>query len=219
MPRCHRWAPRVYSREVDELNSWTAMLRESPGHSRWYVERFRRMADNGADLGGEARLVDAMVPRQARILDAGSGTGRVGGRLAEAGHVVVGVDLDPELVEEARADFPGSHWLVGDLADLDRALSDAGGTGEPFDAVVCAGNVMTFLAPAERRPALAGFARHLSAEGRAVVGFGPGRGYATDDFLADAAAEGLRLDLLLAGWDLRALTPSSDFLVAVLERG
>ena len=32
------------------------------GHSEWYVERFRRMAAEGADLGGEARLIDAMLP-------------------------------------------------------------------------------------------------------------------------------------------------------------
>lgn len=37
-----------------------------PGHSQWYIERFRTMAADGADLVGEARLVDAMVPRGAR---------------------------------------------------------------------------------------------------------------------------------------------------------
>jgi hypothetical protein len=41
------------------------------GHSQWYVERFRAMAADGADLAGEARLVDAMLPRRARVLDAG----------------------------------------------------------------------------------------------------------------------------------------------------
>ncbi|MGC5614900.1 class I SAM-dependent methyltransferase [Georgenia sp. Z1491] len=201
---------------MDDVNGWTAMLAENPGHSRWYIDRFRRMADNEVDLGGEARLVDAMVPRGARILDAGAGTGRVGGRLAAAGHVVVGVDLDPELVEEARAVHPGPQWLVGDIADLDRALDARTGTDEPFDAVVCAGNVLTFLSHAERRPTLAGFARHLAADGRVAVGFGPDRGYPVDDFLADARAAGLTPDLLLGTWDLRALRPSSDFLVALL---
>src|SRR5690349_25174891 len=97
------------------------------------------MASNGADLGGEARLIEAMVPRGARILDAGCGTGRVGGFLAAAGHRVTGVDLDPQLIEAARADHPGPDWRVGDLAELD--LPDR------FDVIVCAGNVMTFVAP------------------------------------------------------------------------
>ncbi|WBB71202.1 hypothetical protein O7602_15680 [Micromonospora sp. WMMD1128] len=53
-----------------------------PGHSQWYVDRFRRLAAEGADLAGEARLIDALVPPGARILDAGCGTGRVAAALA-----------------------------------------------------------------------------------------------------------------------------------------
>ena len=30
-------------------------------HSQWYIERFRTMAAEGVDLGGEARLLDAML--------------------------------------------------------------------------------------------------------------------------------------------------------------
>ncbi len=54
------------------------------GHSQWYVDRFRTLAAEGADLEGEARLVDAMRPRGARILDAGCGPGRLAGRAARA---------------------------------------------------------------------------------------------------------------------------------------
>ncbi|WP_229716326.1 class I SAM-dependent methyltransferase [Mangrovihabitans endophyticus] len=167
------------------------------------------MARQGADLAGEARFVDAMVPRAARILDAGSGSGRVGGALAAAGHAVTGVDLDPELVAAARADHPGPDWRVGDLAELDLP-----GTG--FDVIVSAGNVMAFLAPATRVPVLRNLRRHLAAGGRVVAGFGAGRGYPFDAFLADAASAGLRSDLLLSTWDLRPFTPDADFLVAVL---
>src|SRR5690606_23290857 len=114
------------------------------GHSEWYVERFRSMAAEGADLAGEARLVDTMVPRGARILDAGCGPGRVGGELHARGHTVVGVDVDPVLVAAAAEDHPGPTWLVGDLAELDLP---ARGIDEPFDLAVMAGNVMVFLAP------------------------------------------------------------------------
>ena len=79
-------------------NGWLRMIAENPGHSEWYIERFRSMAAEGQDLDGEARLVDAMVPRGARVLDAGCGPGRVGGRLAALGHHVVGVDIDYETV-------------------------------------------------------------------------------------------------------------------------
>jgi hypothetical protein len=61
------------------------------------------------------------------------------------------------------------------------------------------------------------FGGHLADGGRAVVGFGSGRGYEFDDFLADAAAAGLVPDLLLSTWDLRPFTPGADFLVAILR--
>lgn len=197
-----------------EQNLWLQKIADNPGHSTWYVERFRSMARAGDDLAGEARLVDAMVPRRARVLDAGCGPGRVGGALAEAGHDVVGVDVDPVLIEAAEQDHPGPRWLVGDLAELDLP---ARGVTEPFDAVVCAGNVMAFLAPDTRRDVLSGFRAHLAADGRAVIGFGAGRGYPFEEFLADAKASGLEPDLLLSTWDLRPFAADADFLVAILR--
>ncbi|MBW6433717.1 class I SAM-dependent methyltransferase [Actinoplanes hulinensis] len=190
-------------------NLWLRKIAENPGHSRWYIDRFREMAARGDDLAGEARMIDAMVPRGARILDAGCGTGRVGGHLAASGHDVTGVDLDPELIAEAQAQHPGPRWQVGDLSELD--LPDR------YDVIVCAGNVMTFAGPSSRVEILRRFSAHLADGGRAVIGFGAGRGYEFDEFLADAATAGLTPDLLLGTWDLRPFGPGSDFLVAVLR--
>ena len=184
-----------------------------PGHSDWYIERFRAMARAGDDLGGEARFVDAMAPRAAHILDAGCGPGRVGGYLAAAGHRVVGVDVDPALIAAAEQDHPGPRWLVGDLAELDLP---ARGVGEPFDVIVSAGNVMTFLAPSTRVPVLSRLRSHLRADGRLVIGFGAGRDYEFGQFLADAATAGLAAELLLSAWDVRPFTEDSGFLVALL---
>ena len=101
------------------------------------------MAAEGRDLAGEARFIDAMASRGSHILDAGCGPGRVGSLLADAGHTVVGVDIDPALIDAARADHPGPAWFAGDLAELDLSQH---GINDPFDLIVCAGNVMTFLA-------------------------------------------------------------------------
>lgn len=190
------------------------MTTENPEHSTAYVQRFRDLAAAGHDLVGEARMVDAMLPRGARVLDAGSGTGRVGGFLASVGHEVVGVDGDPVLVAEAERLHPGARWLVGDLAELDLP---AAGIDEPFDLVVCAGNVVTFLAESTRAEVLRRLRAHVRPGGRAAIGFGAGRGYAFDDFLADARSAGWAPDLLLSTWDLRPFGPDSDFLVAILR--
>ncbi|HLQ80380.1 MAG TPA: class I SAM-dependent methyltransferase [Brachybacterium sp.] len=187
-------------------NLWSTALRRDPEHARRYAERWRRLEAAGQDIHGEARLLDAMAGRGSRILDAGCGSGRVGGYLARAGHTVTGVDLDPHLIEVARADHPEASWEVGNLAELELPAQ--------FDLAVCAGNVLTFLAASERRPALARLAAHLAAEGRLVVGFGLDRGYAVEDFAADAEQAGLRLSARFGSWDLRPA--SEDFLVGIL---
>jgi SAM-dependent methyltransferase len=197
-----------------EQSLWTQITRADPGHSAAYVERFRVMAARGADLAGEARLVDALLPRRARVLDAGCGPGRVGAFLADAGHDVVGVDVDPVLIAAAEQDHPGPRWIVGDLAELD--LPAVGIAGD-FDGIVCAGNVMTFLAAGTRREVLRRLRAHLRDDGRAAIGFGAGRGYPFDEFLTDVQAAGLVPDLLLSTWDLRPFGPDADFLVALLR--
>jgi SAM-dependent methyltransferase len=193
---------------------WTRLTEENPQHSAAYIQRFKDLAAAGHDLVGEARLVDAMLPRRARVLDAGSGTGRISAWLADAGHEVVGVDGDPVLVAAAEREHPGAKFLVGDLAELDLP---AAGIDEPFDVVVCAGNVVTFLAESTRVEVLRRLRVHVVADGRAAIGFGAGRGYEFDDFLTDAAAAGWAPDLLLSTWDLRPFTPGADFLVALLR--
>ncbi|CAN7264706.1 class I SAM-dependent methyltransferase [Mycolicibacterium frederiksbergense] len=197
-----------------EQSIWMQKVAADPGHSQWYIDRFRAMERAGKDLAGEARFIDAMAERGARILDAGCGPGRVGGYLAAAGHDVVGVDVDPALIAAAEQDHPGPRWLVGDLAELDLP---ARGIAEPFDLIVSAGNVMTFLAPSTRTQVLSRLRAHLGTGGRAVIGFGAGREYEHTEFLDDAARAGLVPDLLLSTWDVRPFTEGSDFLVAILR--
>jgi 2-polyprenyl-3-methyl-5-hydroxy-6-metoxy-1,4-benzoquinol methylase len=185
-----------------------------PGHSQWYIERFRTMAAEGADLGGEARLVDAMVPPRSRILDAGCGPGRVGAVLHERGHTVVGVDVDPELIAAAEADHPGPRWLAADLADLDLA---ALGEPEPFAGAVLAGNVMVFLAPGTETDVLVRVGAHVEPTGFVVTGFHIDRELSLERFDESVDEAGLRVEHRFATWDLRAWHAGADFAVTVLR--
>lgn len=187
-----------------------------PEHSRHYVERFRQMAEHGQDLQGEARLVDTIAPRGARLLDAGCGPGRHGGHLARLGHQVVGVDVDPVLIEAARADHPDATWLVADLSRLDLPSL---GEAEPFDGAMVVGNVMDFVTPEAQPRVIERLAAHLRPDGFLVVGCRLARGFTPDDLDAALPDAGLILEQRFATYDLRPWRADSTFCVSVLRAG
>ena len=182
-----------------------------PGHSERYVERMREMAAEGADLAGEARLIDAMLPRRARVLDAGCGPGRVGAALYACGHEVVGVDADPVLIAAAKYDHPGPEWILADLTELRL-------DGDLFDAAVLAGNVLPFAAPGTQNVILRRVGEHLVDHGRAVVGFHTDL-YSVAELDAALPDTGFTRELILATWDLVPWHDAADFAVCVLRKG
>ena len=189
-------------------------------HSDWYVEHFRNLQSDGADLEGEARFVDAMLPRHARVLDGGCGQGRTGGALHRRGHIVVGVDADPVLITAAEQDNPGPTWLLSDLATMDLTRH---GITEPFDAAVLAGNVISFVTPGTEATVLARISEHIVEDGFIVTGF---HLEMCDLATYDAAVTqaGLRMEHRFATWDLRPwpaddeVDSTVDFCVTVLRR-
>jgi 2-polyprenyl-3-methyl-5-hydroxy-6-metoxy-1,4-benzoquinol methylase len=189
------------------------------GHSQWYVDRFRALAEEGADLLGEARFADTLVARGSRVLDAGCGAGRMAGALAAAGHTVVGLDADPVLIDAARTDHPGPSYAVCDLSTM--TLADVG--DEPVDLTVCAGNVMVFVAPGTEREVLTRLCSVTRAGGRVVVGFRRDDAYpfATFDIDLAALAEAgvAQVEQRFSTWHLDPFTADADFAVTVLRVG
>ncbi|MEJ5919054.1 MULTISPECIES: class I SAM-dependent methyltransferase [unclassified Corynebacterium] len=198
--------------------TWAEIIAADPAHSRRYANRWRTFAREGRDIHGEARLIDAMVPRSARVLDAGCGQGRVGGHLSGAGHSVVGVDIDPYLIGEARSQHPMATWLVGDLKGVGSLLADDVAKNGAFDAIVAAGNVLTFIDPKDRMQVLTGLASVLGDNARAVFGFGSGRGWEFSQFEQDVHEAGMEIRMKFSTWDLRPFDATSNFLVAVCEK-
>jgi SAM-dependent methyltransferase len=185
------------------------------GHSDWYVDRFRKMAAEGADLTGEARLIDAMLPRHARVLDAGCGPGRHTAYLHACGHDAVGVDADPVLIDAARQDHAGPSWYVADLATLDLP---ALGEPEPFDGALMAGNVIVFVAPGTETQVLGRVRAHLKPDGFLVVGFHTDRHLSVDQFDTHAKEADFDIEHRFATWDLRPWRDDAGFAVTVLRR-
>ncbi|KAF4409869.1 MULTISPECIES: class I SAM-dependent methyltransferase [Streptomyces] len=91
------------------------------------------------------------LPAGSRVLDVGCGTGLpTAGRLAGAGHRVVGVDLSAAMVALARENVPGAEFHQLDLADI--GPGGAAPLGR-FDAVAAFFSLL-MLPRAEIPPAL-----------------------------------------------------------------
>lgn len=97
------------------------------------------------------------------ILDAGSGPGHVAAYLTGQGATARGIDLTPEMVEQAQRDHPGIEFTVGDLRRAMRPV-DAAGWG-----AVLAWYSLIHLAPSELPDAVAGLARILRPGGILVL--------------------------------------------------
>ena len=187
-----------------------------------YADRFAELIARGEDVVGEARLADVLVERGARILDAGSGIGRIGAYLQAQGHRVVAAEPDPALVARSRATYPDLPVLPLEILELTPEALAAAGAPTAFDLVVCVGNVLPFVAEGTEVAVLRWLGSLLADGGRILVGFhlqaGPAsaRAYAAEEFLADVDAAGLAVQHRFGGYDLR---PVDDrYAVTILAR-
>jgi SAM-dependent methyltransferase len=187
----------------------------TPEQRREYAYRFRRIAERGEDIDGEARFIDALADRGATILDAGCGVGRVAAALTAAGHVAAGVDADPTLVEKGREFYPGLPLTTLDLFHLDATTLAAAGLPTSYDVMVCAGNVMLFVAQDTEHRVLRQLSGVLNPGGRAVFGFFTGRDYTHDHLDRDAEAVGWVREHRFATWQLDPFRDDSDWAVSV----
>jgi trans-aconitate methyltransferase len=73
-------------------------------------------------------VVELLAPKPGeRVLDLGCGAGQLAGAIASRGATVIGIDRSPEMVAQARANFPAMRFEEGDA----RAFA----LDEPVDAV------------------------------------------------------------------------------------
>ncbi len=178
-----------------------------------YDARFASLAAEGAYLHGEADLVDFLLGGPpARVLDAGCGTGRVAVELARRGYEVSGVEIDPEMLDVARAKDPEVAWHLADLATW-QAEDEA-----RFDLVIAAGNVMIFVQLGTEAAVVRTLAGAVKPGGLVVSGFQLGRQLPLERYDAMCAAAGLVLEDRWATWD-RVPVSGGDYAVSVHRSG
>jgi len=128
--------------------------------SAWDVERYEGGHSYVWQFG--ASLVEVLAPLAGeRILDAGCGTGHLTAEIAKSGADVVGVDNSPEMLGQARQNYPALQFVLGDLTNLNFS--------ERFDAVFSNAALHWVKDP---EAAVASFARALRPGGRFVAEFG-----------------------------------------------
>jgi uncharacterized protein YceH (UPF0502 family) len=128
-------AAAVYAREL------SAELEHKP-FDCWLLDRIAGDANGGP------------------VADVGTGPGHVAARLAASGASVVGVDLSPAMIDEARNLFPDLEFEVGDLTKLLRPRAAAGWSA------ITAWYAFVHMATSELPAVIAGLARVLVPGGR-----------------------------------------------------
>lgn len=101
------------TRQTDPEPTWDA---------RGYDAHFAFIWEYGSDL------IDLLAPQPGeRILDLGCGTGHLTRAIADRGADVTGIDRDPAMIAQARANYPDLPFKVGDATHL--------AIDRPYDAV------------------------------------------------------------------------------------
>jgi trans-aconitate methyltransferase len=94
--------------------------------SSWNAEQYEGRHSYVWQFGG--KLIELLQPRPGeRILDLGCGTGQLTAEIAASGAQVVGLDSSPEMLGQARQNYPHLKFVLADATDF--------GFEEPFDAV------------------------------------------------------------------------------------
>ncbi|MCD4535119.1 DUF480 domain-containing protein [Nocardioides sp. cx-169] len=124
-----------------------------------------RLGDELTGLPFERWLLDrvAVHAGEQPVVEVGCGPGHVTAYLAAAGAHATGLDLTPEMVEEARRRHPDGSYEVGDLRRLMRPT-----TSEGWGAVL-AWYSLIHLAPSELPDALAALVRPIRPGGWLVL--------------------------------------------------
>jgi len=107
------------------------------------------------------------------VCDLGCGSGHIGAHLQSLGLQVIGVDLSPGMVDEARRRYPQVHYEVGDMLDLRLEEDSLGGIVALYSII--------HLQREKLVDAFRGMARVIKPGGLLLVAFHRGQGELHED--------------------------------------
>jgi tRNA A-37 threonylcarbamoyl transferase component Bud32 len=168
-----------------------------------------------ADPHPEVKFVDLLVRRPARICVLSSRSAMTAAALADLGHRVSGVTLDPALAEELGEQHPAVTWHAGRLSELTR---EGLGVSQGFDGILWTEDLVLGLASDQRSAAMRAVAGLCAPRRRVVVEVTAGPDADERAFRDDFLRAGMVPDLVVASWDLRPLTVESQTTITVLSR-
>ncbi|MCD9195092.1 class I SAM-dependent methyltransferase [Streptomyces albireticuli] len=116
------------------------------------VELYERLP-----VGDEPDVIERAVPARARILELGSGVGRVTHPLVERGFTVTAVDESPQMLDRVR----GARTVCGPIEELE--------LGERFDVVLLGSFLVHTGDPRVRRGLLRACRHHVADDGCVLI--------------------------------------------------
>ena len=184
---------------------------------RNYAAKMRHLVLSGIDMEVEARFVDMISVRGARILDVGCGIGTAVAALRSRGHAAYGIDPTPTVLDVAVELYEPSWFrALGAVGIAPSQLARQGLPGS-YDVILMSGNVPAFLSGDELEEVFGHVAALLNPGGTLVVGTTTAvRGGPGDQDRAVASA-GLELAQRYADWHLGPLSADSPWSVSVFS--
>lgn len=180
-----------------------------------YAQKMLSLVERGVDFEVDARFVDALLPRQARVLDIGCGIGNAVAALRSRGHQAFGIDPTPALFEAATS-LHDASWFrqIGAGAIYSPEFSAAELPGH-FDAILASGNVPEFLTNDELELVFKFSRKVLTPLGALIIGTSTHGRHGPRCLDQVAEREGLKLQQRFGDWHLNPFNDQSPWSVSI----
>lgn len=167
-----------------------------------YAVKMRGMVAAGVDLEVDARFIDMLVGRRARVLDIGCGIGSAVNALRQRGHDAYGVDPSRSVLDVANDLFDPSWYRQLSADQISETSLREQGLPAEYDCVLMAGNVPAFLPPSTLQTTFELTAALLTPAGFLVTGTSTGSPGGPQDQDTAAQTANLTLRHRFSNWHL-----------------